>query len=174
MRRLLIAVSCALTSLALPIAAHARPAEIPDGVRAFEVGVPRVAPSTAIEATIRIPKINVEAPVYMGISLSIFDKGVGQWPGTPRPGRRGNIVLGGHRTSGLKPFADIDKLVRGDIITLTTRGLTYRYAVTSKLIVKPTALWITDPTKTATLTLFACHPKGKTTQRYVVRASLIQ
>jgi sortase A len=106
--------------------------------------------------------------------MTNFAKGVGQWPGTPRPGQRGNIVLGGHRTSGKKPFANIDKLVPGDIITLTTRGLTYRYSVTESLIVKPTDIWITDPTKNATLTLFACHPKGKTTQRYVVRAALVQ
>jgi sortase A len=169
-RRLLITLSIAATSLVTPVVAHAQS----NGTRTFEEGVPRIAPSTAIAATIRIDKIKMVSPVYPGISMAVFAKGVGQWPGTPQPGQTGNIVLGGHRTSGKRPFANIDRLVPGDIISLSTKGKTFRYAVTSSLIVKPTAIWITDPTTTATLTLFACHPKGKTTQRYVVRASLIQ
>ncbi len=174
MRRFVLFIAAAIGFGALPSTVEAHTAILPSETRFLEDGVPRIAPSTAIEATIRIAKINVTSPVYMGISMSVFAKGVGQWPGTPRPGQLGNIVLGGHRTSGKKPFADIDKLVKGDIITLTSRGVTYRYAVTGSLVVKPTALWITDPTPNATLTLFACHPKGKTTQRYVVRASLMQ
>lgn len=168
-RRFLITVSLALTTLVSPVAAHAQSGS----TRTFEDGVPRTSPSTAIAATIRIDKIHVTSPVYMGISMAVFAKGVGQWPGTPRPGQAGNIVLGGHRTSGKKPFANIDLLVPGDIISLSTGSSTYRYAVTGSLIVKPTAIWITNPTRNATLTLFACHPKGKTTERYVVRASLI-
>lgn len=144
-----------------------------NNLRTFEEGVSRVAPSTALAATLRIDKINVTAPVYMGISMNVFDKGVGQWPGTPRPGQRGNIVLGGHRTAASKPFADIDKLKKGDVISLRSGGKTFRYVVTKAFVVKPTAIWITDPTRNATLTLFACHPKGKITHRYVVRASLL-
>jgi sortase A len=105
--------------------------------------------------------------------MNIFDLGVGQWPGTPRPGQRGNIVLGGHRTAATRPFLDIDKLRSGDIIELHSKGQVHKYKVTGHLIVKPTAIWITDPTSAPTLTLFACHPKGSTAKRYVVRASLI-
>lgn len=172
MRRLLLLALLAFAGISSSAPASAQ--QQVDTFQVIESQLPRVAPATAIEATIRIDKIQVKAPVYMGVTMSIFAKGVGQWPGTPRPGRAGNIVLGGHRTSGTKPFADIDKLAAGDIITLTTRGLTYRYAVTGSIIVKPTAMWITDPTRKATLTLFACHPKGKTTQRYVVRATLVK
>ena len=169
MRRFLVVASIALASIAAPTLVHAES----NNFRTFEEGISRVAPSTALAATLHIEKIKVTAPVYMGISMNVFAKGVGQWPGTPRPGQRGNIVLGGHRTSGTKPFANIDKLAMGDIISLKSGGKTFRYVVTKTWIVKPTALWITDPTRDATLTLFACHPKGKTTQRYVVRASLL-
>jgi sortase A len=168
-RRLLVVATLVLASLSASSSVEADSRNL----RTFEEGISRVAPSTALAATIHIEKINVTAPVYMGISMSVFAKGVGQWPGTPRPGQRGNIVLGGHRTSASKPFANIDKLAKGDIISLTTGGKTFRYVVTKTLIVKPTAIWITDPTRDATLTLFACHPKGKTTHRYVVRASLL-
>lgn len=175
MRRLFFTASLLVSATVAPLAAQAQTTnDTRSEPRSFEMSVPRVAPSTAIAAVIRIDKLRVRANVYVGVSMAVFDKGVGQWPGTPRPGQVGNIVLGGHRTSGLKPFADIDKLVPGDIIALVTKGIAYHYAVTKKMIVKPTAMWITDPTPTATLTLFACHPKGKTTQRYVVRASLVK
>jgi len=169
-RRILLLALTVATALISPHYAHAQSQDL----QSFEQAVPRIAPNTAIAGTIAIPRLGVRAAIYEGVTMTNFAKGVGQWPGTPRPGQRGNIVLGGHRTSGKKPFANIDKLVPGDIITLTTRGLTYRYSVTESLIVKPTDIWITDPTKNATLTLFACHPKGKTTQRYVVRAALVQ
>lgn len=129
------------------------------------------APSKQV-GTIIISKLKVTAPIYMGVTDSVFDKGVGQWPGTPSAGRKGNIVLGGHRTSSNAPFLNIDKLKSGDAIHLTVKNKTYTYKVTGHSIVKPTAVWITNPTPTATLTLFSCHPRGKVTHRYVVRAVL--
>jgi sortase A len=124
--------------------------------------------------TIVIPRLKVKSPIYMGITDREFNKGVGQWPGTPKFGRTGNIVLGGHRTSAFRPFEEIQLLRGGDLIALTTGKKTFRYRVTGRSIVKPTSLWITNSTRTPTLTLFSCHPKGKTTHRYVVRAVLIK
>lgn len=108
----------------------------------------------------------------MGITDDVFDRGVGQWPGTAKPGTRGNLVLGGHRTSAQRQFADIDRLRGGDVILISVGVRTHKYVVTGHMIVKPTSVWITDQTNTATLTLFSCHPKGKVTSRYVVRAVL--
>ena len=108
----------------------------------------------------------------MGITDDVFDRGVGQWPGSAKPGTRGNLVLGGHRTSAQRPFSNIDKLRRGDIISISVGVKTLKYVVTGHSIVKPTAVWITKQTPNATLTIFSCHPKGKTTSRYVVRAVL--
>ena len=122
--------------------------------------------------TLSISKLKMTAPIYMGITMDVFDRGVGQWPGTPKPGARGNLVLGGHRTSARRPFSNIDKLRSGDIISISVGRKKYKYVVTGHLIVKPNSIWITDQTSSATLTLFSCHPKGKTTSRYVVRAVL--
>ena len=124
-------------------------------------------------ALISIPRMKLISEIYMGITNDVFDIGVGQWPGTPTPGKRGNLVLGGHRTSGTHPFGKINLLRKGDVVTLIAKGKTYLYRVTERLIVKPTSLWITNPTRTATLTMFACHPLGETTSRYVVRAALV-
>ena len=156
--------------LLLPVsAATAAPAPAP----IFEQVAPRVPTSRIPTGRIVIPKINVTAPIFTGITMNVFDRGVGQWPGTPRAGQPGNIVLGGHRTAATRPFHDIDKLRSGDVIELHTRGTVHKYKVTGHLIVRPTAIWITEQTASPTLTLFACHPKGSTAKRYVIRASLI-
>lgn len=121
-----------------------------------------------------IPKLKVTSKVFSGVTMNIFDRGVGQWPGGPAFGDPGNIVIGGHRTSGKRPFYNIDKLAPGDIITLTSRGRVANYAVDKIFIVKPTATWILQPSTEARLTLFSCHPKGSTSRRIVAQATLIQ
>jgi sortase (surface protein transpeptidase) len=40
------------------------------------------------------------------------------------------------------------------------------------MIVKPTSVWILNQTSDRTLTIFTCHPRGTTRQRYVVVARL--
>ncbi|MEP4649998.1 MAG: sortase, partial [Ilumatobacter sp.] len=54
----------------------------------------------------------------------------------------------------------------------TTDAGESEYTVTGTEIVNPDALWIVDPTDTATATLFACHPPGSTRQRIVVHLEL--
>ncbi|MEP6299091.1 MAG: class E sortase, partial [Ilumatobacter sp.] len=70
------------------------------------------------------------------------------------------------------PFRDIDQLVAGDAVVFTTDAGESEYTVTGTEIVNPDALWIVDPTDTATATLFACHPPGSTRQRIVVHLEL--
>lgn len=132
-----------------------------------------VAPSALKRiGTISIPKLKVTQPIYSGVTNNVFDRGVGYWPGTALPGQEGNMVLGGHRTVGARPFYNIQKLAVGDPILVTRSGRTYTYVVNGTKIVKPTATWILDQTPTGTLTLFSCHPRGTARQRYVVTASL--
>lgn len=132
-----------------------------------------VAPSALKRiASISIPKLKVSQTIYSGVTNAVFDRGVGYWPGTALPGQEGNMVLGGHRTSGTHPFYDIQKLVPGDTILVTRGGQVFTYVVNGSKIVKPTATWILNQTPTSTLTLFSCHPRGSVRQRYVVTASL--
>jgi sortase A len=121
-----------------------------------------------------IPRLGVNQKMYMGISDREFDIGVGKWPGTPRAGQMGNLVIGGHRTSGARPFYNVNKLRRGDVIIVVERKKRVRYKVTNRMIVKPTAMWITKQSTKATLTLFSCHPKGSTKQRYIIRATMMK
>jgi sortase A len=124
-----------------------------------------------ILGSISIPAIDIEEPLLQGIRLATFDKGVGHWPGTALPGQVGNVVLGGHRTSGIRPFRNVDQLKKGDEIIVTTSEGTFVYIVDGTTIVDPqTGMWIIEQTTDATMTLFACHPPGSVRQRFIVFA----
>ena len=121
-----------------------------------------------------IPALLLTQTMYRGVTLPTLDKGVGYWPGTAMPGRVGNVVLGGHRVSKQKPFRNIDLLVPGDEIYLTTDEGTFVYAVTGTQIIEPTDTWIINQSESATLTLFACHPPHSTKQRIAVYADYLR
>lgn len=118
---------------------------------------------------IEIPKLNMGQFMLEGIDISILNRGPGHWPGTAMPGQVGNVVVAGHRTSHSRPFRYIDTLEIGDEMFLTVGLEKFRYVVTGHEVVKPDAVWIVDQTETATATLFACHPPGATTYRWVTR-----
>ena len=120
-----------------------------------------------------IPKINLVHPIFAGIEESAIHWGPGHWPGSANPGQVGNSVFAGHRVTHTRPFLDIDLLAPGDQITFHLATGTYVYEVTEHLIVGPNDVWITDPTPTPTVTLFACHPKRSAAKRYVVRGKLV-
>lgn len=145
------------TTTTVPVTAAAAPAK------------PRAQPARL--GTIEIPSLGVSKPIYEGVDLWIFDIGVGHWPGTAKPGQSGNVVLGGHRTSGIRPFRYIDQLQPGNEIRVITDQGTYLYRVSGSTVVDPIeGMWIINSTPTATMTLFACHPPGSVSQRIVVFA----
>lgn len=123
-------------------------------------------------ANVRIPAIGVTSPLLRGIGDNVLAKGLGLWPGTGKIGQPGNAVIAGHRTSHTRPLVDIHKLKKGDSIIFTTSQGVAEYRVTKSQIVKPNAMWITRPTKAATITLFACHPPHSIAYRWVVFAKL--
>ncbi|MEV0786833.1 class E sortase [Streptomyces sp. NPDC050423] len=86
-------------------------------------------------AVIRIPRIGLTAPVAQGISRSgVLDKGyVGHYPGTAQPGGSGNFALAAHRNTHGEPFRYINRLRRGDRVTVETRDTVYTYTVDKTL-----------------------------------------
>ena len=123
--------------------------------------------------TIEIPKIGVSKNLFEGVTLTTLDRGPGHWPGTAMPGRAGNVVVGGHRTSHDRPFRNVDQLVPGDLVIFTTVDGRFVYNVTYTEIVYPDAIWIINQTADATATLFACHPVGSTRQRIIIHLALV-
>jgi sortase A len=122
---------------------------------------------------LRIPALRVNEIIYEGVTDAQFDLGVGQLRGVPPLGTNGNIVIGGHRTSAKQPFLNIDRLKNGDEIFVHRNGKKFRYVVSKTFVVTKHALWILNPTANSTLTLFSCHPKGKTSHRYIIRATFV-
>ncbi len=146
---------------------------VPPGGRQNLGGDKHAMTDHAAFGMIVIPKINLVHPIFEGIEDSAIHWGPGHWPGSAVPGSVGNSVFAGHRVTHTRPFLDIDLLAPGDQIKFHMATATYVYEVTEHIIVGPNDVWITNPTPTPTLTIFACHPKRSAAKRYVVRAKLI-
>ena len=143
--------------------------------------VPVAAPAPAVPggepiAQIVIDKIGVDYTVVEGTKVADLKKGPGHFRGTPLPGQLGNSAIAGHRTTYGAPFGDLDELVPGDRIQVTTLVGTYTYSVTGSLVVNPDEagriIPTIDPT-VATLTLVTCTPEYTSAQRLAVQAVLV-
>ncbi|WP_425833295.1 class E sortase [Streptomyces fractus] len=86
-------------------------------------------------AIIGIPRLGLRAPIAQGISKSaVLNHGyVGHYPGTAQPGGAGNFALAGHRNTHGEPFRYINRLRRGDTLTVRTKAATYTYVVDKTL-----------------------------------------
>jgi sortase A len=111
--------------------------------------------------------------VVEGTDTAELQQGPGHYPGTPLPGEAGNSAIAGHRTTYLHPFYNLDQLVPGDEITVTTLQGVFDYDVTSSEIVDPSDVAVVDDTTTPQLTLTTCNPRFSARQRLVVHAALV-
>jgi sortase A len=119
-----------------------------------------------------MPKIGVDRVVVEGVSVADLKKGPGHYPGTAMAGQLGNMVISGHRTTYGAPFNRLDELQVGDEIVVYDRSGPFKYLVSEKKIVKPTAVEVLDPTSDARLTLTTCHPKFSARERLIIVAHL--
>ncbi|MFF1506205.1 class E sortase [Streptomyces sp. NPDC058326] len=148
-----------------------------------------VPDSSAAFAVLRIPRIGLTAPVAHGVSKrSVLDKGyVGHYPGTAGPGRTGNFALAGHRNTHGEPFRYVNRLVKGDEISVRTRDATYTYRVDQILartvprdvgVIRAVPRSLVRPSygydaPGAYLTLTTCTPEFSSAYRLVVWARLM-
>jgi LPXTG-site transpeptidase (sortase) family protein len=123
-----------------------------------------------------VPRIGLEHRFYVGIHDEVVRRGPGLWPGTPLPGRSGNAVFAGHRTTHTHPFRDLDLLRPGDAIRTRLRGGKATTFTVVRSAVVPEASYarfvLRPPARPRVrmITLFACTPKGQRSHRIVVRA----
>jgi sortase A len=127
---------------------------------------------------IRIPAIGLVTPMFEGVYENALLQGPGHWPGTPAPGEPGNSVISGHRGTETKPFLYVDRLARGDVITITRAGERVRFAVDDVVIVPERGYvrYVTEQPanpRARVVTLFACNPLTAHYQRIVVHASAL-
>ena len=102
---------------------------------------PLASDGTPRRALLTIPRLRVEdVPVvpYVGWTddapgTAIQNRGPAASPHGPRggtgPGGIGNYQVTGHRTSGARPFAELPRLQRGDVVRVEAGGVRYVYEI---------------------------------------------
>lgn len=128
--------------------------------------VPTPGPEHATR--IQIPAIGVDAPVLEGDDWETLKRGAGHHIGSANPGERGNCVISAHNDIFGSLFRDLPQLDRGDEVIVHTSSRAYRYVITQKRVVEPTAVEVLAPTSSPVLTLLTCYPYGVDTHRMVV------
>ena len=132
---------------------------------------------------LRIPKINIEAPVIQNVDPNDKKKynealktGVLHFPGTTLPGQGSNIFIYGHSSSAIdsgpysKIFVPLDKLQKNDEILVSYNNQEYNYQVVEKKIIDKNDVSVLKPTEKETLTLMTCWPIGTDQKRLIIRA----
>ena len=125
-------------------------------------------------ATIEIPRINVNLPVYFGDTLEVLKKGVGHSSGSYFPGEGGSIIYMGHNSKNM--FRRFSELQLGDEIKVTTSYGEYTYKIYDmQLINEKDVDKLPVQKEKEILMVYTCYPFnniGYATQRYVVYAEL--
>lgn len=126
---------------------------------------------------LRIPKINVDLPIYHGTDDATLAKGVGHLEGTSLPigGESQHSVLTAHRgLASSELFTHLDRLAVGDTFTIEVFGqvLTYRVATTEVVEPEDTASLFPEYGKDL-VTLVTCTPLGINTHRILVTAERV-
>ena len=127
----------------------------------------------AVMCTVEIPAIDVELPVYHGISEDVLQKGAGHMPGTSLPvgSESTHAVISAH--SGLpaaRLFTDLDKLEKGDLFYIHVLGETLCYEIDQIVVTIPSDTEAIQIEKGQDyVTLLTCTPYGVNTHRLLVR-----
>ena len=123
-------------------------------------------------ATITIPKMNLEMPIYLGASKENMARGITVLANTSLPigGKNTNSVLAGHRGyRGIPFFRDIENLQIGDEVIINNYWQELKYIVSDIQIILPSEseeVLIQDGKDM--ISLITCHPYRQNYQRYVV------
>ena len=125
-----------------------------------------------VMATIKIPSINVNLPIYHGTENATLDKGIGHLFGTALPvgGESTHTVLTGHTGLGnATMFDQLTSVKMGDVFYIETAGRHLKYQVTDIRVVLPTETESLNKVDGKDLaTLITCTPYGINTHRLLV------
>ena len=126
--------------------------------------------------TISIPRIDVEVALYLGATNEHMAKGFAVFGLASVPLGEGeeNVAIAGHRGwRGTSMLRDVQMILMGDPIYITTPWKTLTYIVSGIEIVQPDDNnWCTLQPGRTMISLMTCHPYGQHTHRYIVYADL--
>ena len=125
-----------------------------------------------VMATVKIPAINVNLPIYHGTESATLDKGIGHLFGTALPvgGESTHTVLTGHTGLGnATMFDQLTSVKMGDYFYIETAGRHLKYQVTDIRVVLPHETESLNKVEGKDLaTLITCTPYGVNTHRLLV------
>lgn len=125
-----------------------------------------------VAATIEIPRMDVELPVYLGATAENMALGAVQLGQTSLPvgGENTNCVIAAHRGyRGIPMFQEIEKLRPGDKVIIRNFWETLTYEVSEIEVIYPSDIdkVLIRPGEDM-VTLLTCHPHTQHTRRYAV------
>ena len=128
---------------------------------------------TGVIATLEVPALNLELPVYYGTDSETLEHGIGvlEISSLPVGGEGTHTVLCGHSgLSSARLFADLEELEASDQFYIDVLGETLAYEVAQISTVLPEDLsqLAIDP-QADYCTLLTCTPYGVNTHRLLVR-----
>lgn len=130
-----------------------------------------------VMATIKIPSIDVNLPIYHGTDTATLDKGIGHLFGTALPvgGESTHTVLTGHTGLGnATMFDQLTSVKMGDYFYIETAGRHLKYQVTDIRVVLPHETESLNKVEGKDLaTLITCTPYGVNTHRLLVTGERI-
>ena len=125
-----------------------------------------------VMATVKIPSIDVNLPIYHGTDTATLDKGVGHLFGTALPvgGESTHTVLTGHTGLGTATiFDELTSVQMGEFFYIETAGRHLKYQVTDIRVVLPNETESLNKVEGKDLaTLITCTPYGVNTHRLLV------
>jgi sortase A len=123
-------------------------------------------------AILIIPRLALEKVVIEGTTATATTAGPGHFAASSLPGRPGNSVIIGRRTSFGGPFRNLSRLSKGDDIVVTTGVGEFTYEVTKLVTVPEGSEDIIGPSTDNTLTLVTAEPAYTVSGRLAVVAKL--
>ena len=122
-------------------------------VRTYKAALQRETPPTL--AILRIPRLELEVPVYDGTTDAVLDLAAGRIEDTALPGTPGNVGIAAHRDGFFRVLKDIKE---GDALVLDTPVATEQYRVEWIKITTPDDVSVIEPTPGPAVTLVGCYP----------------
>ena len=133
---------------------------------------------TGIMGYIDVDKLNIELPIYHGVSPEVLQVGIGHLPGTSLPvgGSSTHAVLSGHRgLPSAKLFTDLNEMEIGDRFRITVLNRIFTYEVDQVKVIQPTdTADLQIETGKDYCTLMTCTPYGINTHRLLVRGVRVE
>ncbi len=127
-------------------------------------------------ASLTIDPVKISGNISEGVTSEAMEEGFWHFPTSSLPGKKGNVVIIGHRFKYIPPatntFFNLDKVNVGDQIKINVGEETYTYVVTHISTAEPNDISVIQQTDDYRLTLITCTPLWTSKERLVITAKL--